>query len=438
MKNHFPILDPLRFAAALGVAVFHLTFWSWAWPSIGVAPGFEHYVATDVQFQSAASFTWFGWVGVEIFFVISGFVIANSATKVSPAEFLVGRALRLYPAVWVCGTLTFIVLLVAARGEASEFILPYIRAMLLIPKGLNGQWLDCIYWTLAAEMAFYGLVFCVLVTKKFTLQHLAFALTFYSAVFNAFSTLVLSGVIHSEILYFVVLMFRVPCAAWMLNHGCFFALGIWLFTSANRSLTSLEQLAAVIAVLSGSAEIYFFSHYLITEIPAISGESPLVPILVWAAAVLLIGAAAIRSRHATRAASSKAAACSKTPNYLKTPSYLKTLGLITYPLYLTHNIIGSAIIHVLVDAGLDETLAVTTGLGLVVLLCWFICAKLEPAIRRPLALAIANAGWIAQAKRPSRLPHAARRLRLPPPVPAIVNFARIAARRSMIPALKAA
>ena len=44
MKNHFPLLDPLRFGAAVGVAVFHQMFWSWAWVSIGV-PGFERYVA---------------------------------------------------------------------------------------------------------------------------------------------------------------------------------------------------------------------------------------------------------------------------------------------------------------------------------------------------------------------------------------------------------
>ena len=135
MKNHFPILDPLRFAAALGVAVFHLMFWSWAGSSTGVAPGFEHYVSAGLQFQSAAPFTWFGWVGVEIFFVISGFVIANSASNVSAREFLVGRALRLYPAVWVCSTLTFIVLLLFASGSASEFIGPYLKAMLLDPQG---------------------------------------------------------------------------------------------------------------------------------------------------------------------------------------------------------------------------------------------------------------------------------------------------------------
>src|ERR1700744_4570676 len=188
---HFPLLDPLRFGAAFGVALFHQMFWSWAWVSIG-HPGLERTVAADVQYPSAAPFTWFGWVGVEIFFVISGFVIANSASESSATEFLFSRALRLYPAVWVCATATFIVLLLFASGSATEFIIPYLRAMLLIPKGINGQWIDCVYWTLAAEMAFYGLVFCALLTKKITLRHLAWGLTIYSAAFNLFSVLVVS------------------------------------------------------------------------------------------------------------------------------------------------------------------------------------------------------------------------------------------------------
>src|SRR5215475_2306667 len=303
VKNHFPLLDPLRFGAALGVAGFHLMFWSWAWSSISAPPGFDHYVAADVQFPSAASFTWFGWVGVEIFFVISGFVIANSASKSSPIEFLLGRALRLYPAVWVCATATLIVLLLFASGQASEFILPYIQAMLLVPKGIKGQWLDVIYWTLAAEMAFYGLVFCSLLTKKITLRHLALGLTIYSAAFNAFAFLVASGAIKSEILGLVVLMFRVPCATWLLNHGCFFALGILLFISANRRLTALEQLAVGVTFLSGVAEIFCFSSFLTTHIPAISDQSSLVPITVWATAVFFIAAAAIRSRRGTATAS---------------------------------------------------------------------------------------------------------------------------------------
>ena len=403
MKNHFSILDPLRFGAALGVAVFHLTFWSWAWSSTGVSPGFEHYVAFGVQFRSAAPFTWFGWVGVEIFFVISGFVIANSASKSSATGFLLGRALRLYPAVWVCATATLIVLLLFARGSASEFIIPYLRAMLLIPKGINGQWIDCIYWTLAAEMAFYALVFCTLLTKKITLRHLALGLTIYSGLFNAFSLLVLSGAIRSEILYFVVLMFRVPCATWLLCHGCFFALGIWLFISARRKLTPSERLAVAVTCLSGCAEIFYFSSYLSLNIPAISGQSPFVPITVWAAAVFLIAVAANRSRRPAGAASEAAGYLSARLTPPLAP-HLRTLGLITYPLYLTHNVIGSAIIRVLVHAGLDATLAVAVALGMLVLFCWFICAKIEPAIRGLLSEILSSFGLLPKAERTSRVP----------------------------------
>src|SRR6201990_2179946 len=164
MNTHFPLLVPLRFGAAVGVAIFHQMFWSWAWVSIGV-PGFERYVAADVLYPSAAPFTWFGWVGVEIFFVISGFVIANSASKSSPSQFLLGRALRLYPAVWVCATATLLVLVIFGTGSASQYIAPYIHAMTLVPEGVTKQSLDVVYWTLAAETAFYGLVFCAMLTK---------------------------------------------------------------------------------------------------------------------------------------------------------------------------------------------------------------------------------------------------------------------------------
>jgi peptidoglycan/LPS O-acetylase OafA/YrhL len=379
VKNHFSLLDPLRFGAALFVAVFHLMFYSWAGASIGAPQGFEQFFAADVQFPNAAPYTWFGWVGVEIFFVISGFVIANSASKSSPKEFLLGRALRLYPAVWIASTLSLVILLIFLREKTSEFILPYFQSMLLIPKGINGKWLDAVYWTLAAEMAFYGLVFCTLLTKRVTLRHLAWGLTIWSAAFNAFSMVVLSGAFESNMPYWMVLMFRVPGATWMLNHGCFFALGIWLFMSANRALTTLEWVAVAVTCLSGCAEVYYFSDFLLKAIPAISDEPVFLPVLVWAAAVLLIGFAASKNRQQAAGTTSPEA-----------PAYLRTLGLITYPLYLTHNITGTAIIRVLTDAGLDASLAVWASLGMLVPVCWFICAKIEPAIRRLLKEFLSN------------------------------------------------
>ena len=392
IKNHFPLLDPLRFGAAFGVALFHQMFWSWAWVSIG-HPGFERTVAADVLYPSAADFTWFGWVGVEIFFVISGFVIANSASKSSPTEFLLGRALRLYPAVWVCATATLLVLVLFGSGPASEFILPYIHAMLLVPKGVTGQWLDGVYWTLAAETAFYGLVFCAMLTKKITLRHLAWGLTIYSAVFNAVALLVLSCTTPSDLPYLVILMFRVPCAAFLLTHGCFFALGIWLFVSANRPLTAIERAAVAVTCLSGAAEIYFFASFFLTCIPAISGQSAFVPIIVCAAAVGLIAYGANRNRRPEAAASREA------------PAYLRTLGLITYPLYLTHNVIGTEIIHALINAGLNDTAAVWIALTMLVLVCWFICATIEPAVRDAMTKTISYFGLL-----PKRMPASSRTL----------------------------
>lgn len=446
MKIHFPLLDPLRFGAALGVAIFHLMFWSWAWPSIGAAPGFERYVAAEVLFPSAARFTWFGWVGVEIFFVISGFVIANSAGNASQDNasgdkasgdkasgdaasgetasatgFLVSRALRLYPAVWVCATATLLVLLLFAGETASDFILPYVSAMLLIPKGLGGQWIDSVYWTLAAEMAFYGLVFCVLLTKKITLRHLAWGLTIYSGAFNAFALLVVSQVNPSDTLYLVVLMFRVPCAAWLLCHGCFFALGIWLFISAHRKWTVLERFAVAVTCLSGMAEIYCFSSFLRTNIPAIADQSPAVPIAVWAAAVSIIALVASRNRARAGIASLHATDRPRMPGYPRALSCFRTLGLITYPLYLTHNVIGAAMVRVLVEAGLDASLSVAASLGMLILLCWFICARIEPAIRRRLADLFAHAGLLPKTAQPSGLPTPPAGLGLPLPIRAKAN-----------------
>ena len=137
----------------------------------------------------------------------------------------------------------------------------------------------------------------------------------------------------------------------------------------NRPLTALEKVAVAVTCLSGAAEIYFFASFFLTCIPSISGQSAFVPIMVWAAAVGLIAYGANRNRRPAAAASREA------------PGYLRTLGLITFPLYLTHNVIGAKLIHALINAGFNDTAAVWVALTMLVLVCWFICATIEPAVR---------------------------------------------------------
>ncbi len=234
--------------------------------------------------------------------------------------------------------------------------------------------------------------FARMLTKRITLRHFAFGLTVWSAVFNAVALLVLlcttpanlPSLSPANLPYLVILMFRVPFAAFLLNHGCFFALGIWLFISANRQLTVLERVAVAVTCLSGAAEIYFFASFFLTCIPAISGQSAFLPIMVWAAAVGLIAYGANRNRRPEAAVSREA------------PAYLRTLGLITYPLYLTHNVIGAEIIHALINAGLNAAAAVWVALAMLVLVCWFICATIEPAVRGAMTKTISYFGLPAQ------------------------------------------
>ena len=119
--------------------------------------------------------------------------------------------------------------------------------------------------------------------------------------------------------------------------------------------------------------------------------------------MLLIALAANKSRHSAGTDSPEA------------PAYLRTLGLITYPLYLTHNVTGTAIIRVQTDDGLDASLALWASIAMLVLVCWFICAKIEPAVRRLLKDIFSNLKLPPKAAPPSSLPGPLPGLRLPLP-----------------------
>ncbi|MCQ8140365.1 hypothetical protein, partial [Vibrio parahaemolyticus] len=75
--------------------------------------------------------------------------------------------------------------------------------------------------------------------------------------------------------------------------------------------------------------------------------------------------------------------------------------LITYPLYLTHNVIGAAVIRALVEAGIDATSALWLALGMLMAVCWLICTKVEPGVRSALVKTLAHLGRMPD-RRPAR------------------------------------
>ena len=235
--RHFWGIDVVRFAAAALVTTFHLAYWSWYSPNdtAALASGGR------TRFPELAPWTWFGWVGVEIFFVISGVVIAFSAAHATPKTFAASRIARLYPAAWICGSLSLAVALLIGMGSPGELLEPYLRTLLLMPFG---PWIDGVYWTLAVEMVFYLLVFSILGFWNYdTVEPALWCVGFASAFY--WVAMVLGDVPISIELANLLL----------LRHGAFFALGVTIWMTATRGASGPRIAAMIVFCLICSVEI---------------------------------------------------------------------------------------------------------------------------------------------------------------------------------------
>jgi peptidoglycan/LPS O-acetylase OafA/YrhL len=121
-KHHFAILDGLRGVAALAVVIFH--FMEWVFP------------------DPNNNFIGHGFLAVDFFFCLSGFVIGyaydDRIGKMGVKEFFKSRLIRLHPLV-IMGSLLGLLGLLAdpfalpQAYEAGKLALLFISSLLLIP-----------------------------------------------------------------------------------------------------------------------------------------------------------------------------------------------------------------------------------------------------------------------------------------------------------------
>jgi peptidoglycan/LPS O-acetylase OafA/YrhL len=153
------VLDGLRLIAALGVVFWH-------WLGVERFPAVWH--GSPRHLMTVGH--WIGsysWTGVELFFIISGFVICMSCWGRSLGDFATSRIVRLFPAYWVCVLATTAVLLVVPVRWGDDVSMPTISRILSnlsmanVPLGVSD--IDPVYWSLWAEMRFYILFSVVLI-----------------------------------------------------------------------------------------------------------------------------------------------------------------------------------------------------------------------------------------------------------------------------------
>jgi exopolysaccharide production protein ExoZ len=149
-----------------------------------------------------------GAAGVDIFFVISGFIMVYTTSEKSGNKaaliFLKKRVLRIYPLYWFWTSVLFILWLANIAGTPSHLSVFYIiSSFLLIPALKEGSFFPPLGqgWTLSFEMLFY-LVFSIGIVADFR----RWRLPFLGGMFTLLSLLALLLPTESGLRY----LFREP------------------------------------------------------------------------------------------------------------------------------------------------------------------------------------------------------------------------------------
>jgi len=331
-------IDLLRFVAALSVVFFHYSFRGWA------ADNF-----TSMHYPAVIPVAKYGWLGVHLFFIISGFVISMTAQSGCARRFVISRIVRLYPAYWFCCTLTFLTIVAAGAPYFHASLSRYLVNMTMLNSVIKVEAIDGAYWSLFVELRFYGLVMLLLLFRQAARMEIFLGLWLILCI-------VTSGFGIRRLPWFII-----PEYAPYFVAGAVFYL-IWKHGSSPYRGT-LVGASFALSAMRVALETADYAVYYKTSFSAAAS--------VTLVAVFFAAFMAISSRLTSRFAS---------------PVYI-WLGVLTYPLYLLHQFIGFIIFNV--TYGRVNVHIIFWGtIALMILLAYCVHTYLEswsaPALKRVL------------------------------------------------------
>lgn len=144
IKERYKELDAIRGIAAISVVLYHYTF--------------RYLKLYPHEFDTYYKFS-YGNLGVELFFILSGFVIFMSLQKAkNPFEFLTKRFIRLYPTYWIAMIFTFLVVSQFGLAGREITINEFLINTTMLQYGVQIPSVDGVYWSLFHELMFYFLM----------------------------------------------------------------------------------------------------------------------------------------------------------------------------------------------------------------------------------------------------------------------------------------
>ncbi|MBL8583319.1 MAG: acyltransferase [Rhizobiaceae bacterium] len=286
-------LDLLRLVAAVAVLFFHYLFRG----GLG-----DNYLGEG--YPEVEPVAIYGYLGVNLFFLISGFVIAWSAEGRDWQTFAVARFARLYPGFLACMVITWIVLAVWPHQVFPVSVRQLFANLLIFSPVAGEKFVDGVYWSIVMELIFYGWVALALAVGVFSRYKLQIITVWLGlSVINEFFI----GSYPLKLLF-------------LTEYGPLFASGVLIhhIASKGRSPEALMLLATAFLLSSNYLLIgqdYQQTHYGVSI--------PFWGLMIANVVIYLLLIGAVVFRDAVR----------------PTP-FIFMLGAITYPLYLLHQNAG--------------------------------------------------------------------------------------------------
>jgi len=228
-------LDSFRGLAAFAVILYH----------------YNNYFFNPIPIFSYGNF------GVQIFFIISGFVIFMTLQKIKrPKDFLITRFSRLYPTYWTAAILTFITLKFTPFPTQEVTFSQLIINLTMMQHWFGIQDIDGVYWSLAIELFFYLQIFLLLVwgNTKY--------ITHYSFIWLILM-LATQALIHHRIFPHINYYYQFP----LLRNGTLFIAGIHFYLLKYQTDNNLLKHLMILLCLgihfwiNGPLEGYIISGF---------------------------------------------------------------------------------------------------------------------------------------------------------------------------------
>lgn len=261
-------------------------------------------------------------MGVPLFFVISGFVIARSSSGRTVSEFARARVARIYPTFLVCMSITFITAELFGKPQIEVSIGQWFANWIIAAPLLKSTYVDSVYWSIVYELTFYALI-ALLMRFGLSERRLPDAVAVWMLISCANEFW-----INSELLRRILIT----------NYSAFFASGILIYSGLFGRRGPKALVLLVCAVSLGALQADTNSDWLRER--GVELSHLIVIALALSAPIVVTFFVCIRRTPLSR-------------------GVLLATGGLTYPLYLLHQTIGYIVFnHV---AGHDHPLLLVTA-----------------------------------------------------------------------------